>query len=87
MGRCYMPLSIDDPRPSDNYVVRGIVKKKLNDDVVFWEDVNELLHKREFVKIAIENLLNGNLIKDDAKIYGANDDEHLALAYDVMQGW
>lgn len=82
-----MPLSIDDPRPSDNYVVRGIVKKKLNDDVVFWEDVNELLHKREFVKIAIENLLNGNLIKDDAKIYGANDDEHLALAYDVMQGW
>jgi hypothetical protein len=79
--------SIDDPKPTDDYVVRGIVKRKLDGDVIFWEDVNELLRKREFVKIAIENLLKNGLIEDVTKIFGANDDEHLALAFDVAQGW
>ena len=71
---------------ADDYAVRGIVKKRLHDDVIFWENVDELLRRREFVKIA-DNLLKQGLIDDAAKVYGAGDGDHLALAFDVAQGW
>ena len=79
--------SIDDPKPTDDYVVRGIVKKKLDNDIIFWEDTDELIRRRESVKIAVEGLLKNKLVQDTNRIFGAHDDTHLALVLDVVQGW
>ena len=78
--------SPDDPRPSDDYIIRGIVKKKL-DRVIFWETSRELVARSKWVKIAVQKLLDHKLIKQETEIYGANENSPLAKSYEIIQDW
>lgn len=79
----------DDPRPEDDYAVRGIVKAGLGGRIIFWEDGYALTSARyaPFVKRAIEKLLERGLISPDAEVYGAGEDVAVAAAEEIRRDW
>lgn len=78
---------LDDPKPTDDFRVRGIVKARLGGRVIFWEGGHELLRQRAAVRDAIEQLLARKLIDDDAGIYGAGESVPVAQAFEIVQDW
>lgn len=77
--------NVNDPNPTDDYVVRGIVKPNLNNIVIFWENNQELLRRIPYVKQALKNLSERGLIKDTNEIWGSNEKEMLAYVFEILQ--
>lgn len=79
----------DDPKPDDDYAVRGIVKADLGGRVIFWEETPTLTAPRyaSFVKLAVEQLLKRKLIQPETEIYGSGEDVALATAEDIVREW
>jgi len=74
----------NDPKPIDDYVVRGIVKANLN-SIIFWENNQELLRRMPYVKQALKNLFDRGLIKDTNEVWGSNEKEMLAHVFEIFQ--
>jgi hypothetical protein len=79
----------DGEKATDEFAVRGIVKAKLNGRVIFWEDTPTLTSPRyaSFVKACIDNLLDRNLIKQEAEVYGADEEVAVATAEEIKRDW
>lgn len=75
----------NDPKPTDDYVVRGIVKANLDGMIIFWESNQELLRRMPYLKQALKGLLDRSLIKDTNEIWGSNEKEMLANVFEIFQ--
>jgi hypothetical protein len=70
-----------DQHPTVDYLIRGIVKAAMNNDVIFWETPPELLEADNFdaLQECLRELKKKNLISDANNVYGANNGANLAL--------
>jgi hypothetical protein len=75
----------NDPKPTDDYIVRGIVKANLDGMIIFWESNQELLRRMPYLKQALKGLLDRSLIKDTNEIWGSNEKEMLANVFEIFQ--
>ena len=79
--------NLDDPKPRDDFRVRGIVKSRLGGLVIFWEGGHELLRWAPWVRTAIDNLLRRGLLRKGAAVYGAGDRVPVATAAEIARDW
>jgi hypothetical protein len=66
--------SVEDPRPSVDYFVRGIVKADLDGNVVFWEQAKDLLENKNKFRAVLEclrQLKSRALIRNDNLVFGS----------------
>ena len=71
-----------DIAPKVDYLIRGIVKAELNQDVIFWETPGQLLESpKNFsaLQSCLKQLLKRNLITSENKVYGSGNGAGMAL--------
>jgi hypothetical protein len=65
--------NLNDPSPQVDYVIRGIIKSDLNQDVVFWETPQDLLKTSsnfQAMRECLVQLLLRKLISPQNSVYG-----------------
>lgn len=79
----------DDPKPSDDYACRGIVKHRMDGKIIFWETTDQLTTARlaPYVRECIDGLLQRKLITPETEVFGANEDVAVATAGDISRDW
>jgi len=78
----------DDPNPKHDYIVRGIVKKNMDNAVAFWEDSEDLLTNKRYisgVKKCLNELLKRKLITYDSEVYGTGYGKSIATVKSYLK--
>ena len=76
-----------DTHPIHDYKVRGIVKKSLNKDIVFWETPQDLLENTNNYKAlqqCLKELKKRKLIKDKNRVFGSGTSVDLGTVEDFI---